>query len=107
MPDEGVKRSLPASVLRSQDPVTIIVDGVELLVREPTATEYSALSRQELEVINGKPVPKPSYSARLIELCVIDPAIPDADVLTPTFAYHLTAKLEELMGGTDDNLKNG
>ncbi len=99
-------RTLPASVLRNLEPTAIIVDGVELLVREPTTTEYTALSGKELQIVDGKPVPKPTYPARLIELCVVDPPIPDADVLSPTFALHLTAKIEGLMGGTDDSLKN-
>lgn len=100
------KRSLPASALRNLEPIPIVVDGVELLVREPTTTEYTALSSKELQIIDGKPVPKPSYPARLIELCVVDPPIPDADILAPTFALHLTAKIEGLMGGTADDLKN-
>ncbi len=99
-------RSLPPHVLISAEPHLIIIDGVELLAREPTATEYAAIAREELEMINGILVPKPTYAKRMIEMCVIDPPIPNADVLRVVFAGKLSTELERLMGGTDADIKN-
>ena len=98
-------RTLPPGACRRTDPVEITIDGYPILVRELSPSEYVALTQQEFDPVTRMPGGK--YATRLIESCVLDPAIPDADVLTVAFASKLVAAIEAVHGGTDADVKNG
>lgn len=98
-------REMPPGALRSREPVEITVDGYPILIRELSPTEYMSLAAQELDPTTQRP--RGTYAARLIESCVLDPQIPDADALTVAFASKLVAAIETHLGGTDADVKNG
>lgn len=97
---------LPDRVLRRTEPTEIEVDGVKLLVRDPTPQEYTDLVKAEMSIVNGKLETSSSYCLRLIELCVVEPKIEDANSLTAAFAGKLTEALDAMMGGKPEEIKN-
>lgn len=99
------ERTLPSDVLRKSEPVEIVVEGVSLLIREPSMTEYALLIREYMDPETG--VLQPEYTVRLIEECVVDPVISDGNVLKPAFAGLLRKEIEDLMGADKFALKNG
>lgn len=102
------ERTLPPQAFRNKDPVEIVVDECPILIRELSPTEYLTLVEQEFSrSSDGTTRAKGSYMARLIESCVLDPPIPDADELTVSFATRLATAIEIHHGGSDTTVKNG
>lgn len=98
------ERTLPSDVLRKSEPVEIVVEGVSLLIREPSMTEYSALINEYANDDTGDI--SSEYIVRLIEMCVVDPVIPDGNALKPVFAGLLCKEIEDVMGKNKFSLKN-
>ncbi len=99
---------IPAAFLRSVDPIPIEVDGVTLLIRELTPAEFTELSTKNVVMKGGKPSGmRSTFNNALIEMSVLDPPIPDANVLKPGVAGKISLRIQEALGILPDEVKNG
>ena len=99
---------IPAAFLRSADPIPIEVDGVTLVIRELTPEEFTELSTRHVVMKDGKPSGmRAAFNNALIEMSVVDPPIPDANVLKPGVAGKIALRIQETLGILPDEVKNG